>query len=102
MKPIKQYTVKIVSAEKAYDEKQLFRNIFESLYSIRKLSCAANPVVFSIYNQFYIKMIMLGRDMPLFEGLLYAPVKSTAASDGFYPQFSNYAQMLLRKEKVIA
>ena len=35
MRASKQYTVKIVSTGNPYDETQLFKSIFDSLYSIR-------------------------------------------------------------------
>jgi len=38
MKTNKKYTIKIVSTKKPYDEKHLFKSIFESLYSIKNLS----------------------------------------------------------------
>jgi len=95
MKTSKQYVVTVVSSGRPYDDGQLYKTIFDSLYSIKNMPVIVSPPLFTIS-----RMVLLGRDIPLFGGLFYAPAKSTVANDILYPLLSNYAQMKYRKETI--
>ena len=98
---ITQYTVKVVSSDKNYDENKLLHTIFASLYSIRGLLDTVNPAVSVSCTRSYLKMILSVRDMPIFEQLRYKPVKSPIVNAIICPQYTNYAQMILWKEKIV-
>jgi len=98
MRKSKIYKITVISAGNSYDEKQLFRNIFESLYSIKHL-VAVSPPLFTIHDQFYTKMILLGYDVPMFKELLYPRAKPTAANESFIPQSISYAQMMYERRR---
>ena len=98
MKNNKIYTVKITSSGNPYDEKQLFRSIYDSLSSIKNISFTESPVSFISDN--YIKMILFGRVVkPIFGQLYYNLKQSTYGNHIFSPL--HHAQMLRWKERIV-
>ena len=104
MRKNKIYNVEIVSSAKAYDEKNLFKNIFESLYSIAGQkqfdTCFANPTLINLNAFCYMEIFISARDKTRRKTLNYTSEKSTAVSGVSDLLIAHYAQMISGKESI--